>query len=139
MYKEMRKTYSFPGITSGIIQIPVGKASVKLNFAKGCLDKKMCRPALFTTDDRTLQSIIEGSSLFGNRIFLYKSYGTEEVEEPVEESVEETSYPEVTTFEDAVKVLKSIPGVRMTQLKTPEAAKKVATAKGVVFPNYNFE
>ncbi len=151
----MRKVYSFPGITSGVVQVPVGKSHVCINFAKGYLDKKKYRPAIFTTDDVTLQSIIENSSLFGSRIFLDKTYddgneGGVAVEELSEYDNSKSegfsggasdgqSYPDVTKWADAVKVLKSIPGVEMAQLRTKESAKKVAVAYGISFPNYSFD
>jgi len=49
------------------------------------------------------------------------------------------SYPDVTTFEEAVGILKGIPGVKVANLRTPASAKKVAALNGVVFPNYNFD
>ncbi len=143
----MRKVYSFPGITSGVVQVPVGKSHVCLNFAKGCQDRKKYRPALFTTEDATLQAIIENSTMFGSRIFLHKAYGEEEADvvlsaddfDAQSSSAEDKSYPEVTKWADAVRILKSIPGVEMSQLKTKESAKKVAASQGIVFPNYSFE
>ncbi len=142
----MRKVYSFPGITSGVVQVPVGKSHVCLNFAKGCQDRKRYSPAVFTTEDATLQAIIENSTMFGSRIFLYKAYGEEASESELssadfdeQSSSESKSYPEVTKWADAVRILKSIPGVEMSQLKTKESAKKVAASMGVVFPNYSFD
>ena len=114
-----------------------------------------------------MQAIIENSPQFGHRIFLRDTFdipGTPEVKKaakvsipsvsiPAEdpapaEGVSESastedstaaSYPDVTTFEEAVGVLKGIPGVKVANLRTPASAKKVAALKGVVFPNYNFE
>ena len=142
----MRKVYSFPGITSGVVQVPVGKSHVCLNFAKGCQDRKRYSPAVFTTEDTTLQAIIENSTMFGSRIFLYKAYGDDACSSELssadfdeQASSESKSYPEVTKWADAVRILKSIPGVEMSQLKTKESAKKVAASMGVVFPNYSFD
>lgn len=141
----IRKVYSYPGIAAGDVQIRVGKALIKVPFANGYLDKKMSRPAVYSTGDPVMQSIIESSDLFGRRIFLQNTYGSEDVgpapvEEPTNVTVDAASvYPEVTNWEEAVKVLKAIPGVKVTSLRTPDSAKKVAESHGVVFPNYNFE
>lgn len=141
----IRKVYSYPGIAAGDVQIRVGKALIKVPFANGYLDKKMSRPAVYSTGDPVMQAIIESSDLFGRRIFLQNTYGSEDVEPaPVEAPTngaigDASVYPEVTNWEEAVKVLKAIPGVKVTSLRTPDSAKKVAESHGVVFPNYNFE
>lgn len=54
-------------------------------------------------------------------------------------SHEVQEYPEVKSFEEAVAVLKAIPGVKVASLRTPASAKKVAALNAVSFPNYNFE
>lgn len=141
----IRKVYSYPGIAAGDVQIRVGKALIKIPFANGYLDKKMSRPAVYSTGDPVMQAIIESSDLFGRRIFLQNTYGSENreptpVEAPTNGAIDDASvYPEVNNWEEAVKVLKAIPGVKATSLRTPDSAKKVAESHGVVFPNYNFE
>ena len=137
----MRKIYNYPGITTGVICIPAGKATLRVIFAKGYLDKKMARPATFSTEDPITQEIIERSPLFGTRIFLGRCFGAPqedpgEMDVPVREPVE---YPEVTSWEEAIQVLKGIPEVKATQLRTPASARRVAAINGIVFPNYNFE
>ena len=149
LFFMIRKVYSYPGIAAGDVQIRVGKALIKVPFANGYLDKKMSRPAVYSTGDPVMQSIIESSDLFGHRIFLQNTYGSTygsegvepaPVEEPTNGAIDDASvYPEVTNWEEAVKVLKAIPGVKVTSLRTPDSAKKVAESHGVVFPNYNFE
>lgn len=159
-----RKIYSYPGISNGEIQIKAGKALIKVTFSNGYLDKKMNRPATYSTGDPVMQQIIENSDLFGKRIFLYKEFsdgtpnmqvsprmnranankvepaeptGTDEpigTAEPAPEEVIE--YPEVTSFEGAVAVLKALPGVKATSLRTVESALKVAASKGISFPNF---
>lgn len=163
----VRKVYAYPGIASGDILIKVGlKGHIRVPFANGYLDKKMSRPATYATADPVMQQIIERSDLFGHRIFIHSTYGTPDTtpvesapkseavaiaQDPEEVPAEETTtsadpsetsaaeYPEVTTWEDAVKILKAIPGVKVASLRTPASAKKVAALNGVVFPNYNFE
>ena len=157
--KAMTKVYSYPGLTAGIITIPVGRTAIKIEFSKGYFDKKLRKPALYSTSDKVEQQIIENSPLFGKRIFLYRTYG--QPEEVVEErkvqtpadapsqtpadapsqtpAVKETTeYPEVTTYEDAIAVLKGIDGVKATQLRSRVSAKSVAEVHGIIFPNFEF-
>lgn len=155
----MTKVYSYPGLTAGIITIPVGRTAIKIEFSKGYFDKKLRKPALYSTSDKVEQQIIENSPLFGKRIFLYRTYGQPEevVEErkvqtpadapsqtsadaPSQTQVvkETTEYPEVTTYEDAIAVLKGIDGVKATQLRSRVSAKSVAEVHGIIFPNFEF-
>lgn len=150
-----------------IVPVPCGRATINVTFKDGCLDKKQSRPAIYSTGDPVMQAIIENSPQFGHRIFLRDTFdipGTLEVKKtakvsipsvsiPAEDStpaegVSESastedstaaSYPDVTTFEEAVGILKGIPGVKVANLRTPASAKKVAALNGVVFPNYNFD
>ena len=150
-----------------IVPVPCGRATINVTFKDGCLDKKQSRPATYSTGDPVMQAIIENSPQFGHRIFLRDTFdipGTPEVKKtakvsipsvsiPTEdptpaEGVSESastedstaaSYPDVTTFEEAVGILKGIPGVKVANLRTPASAKKVAALNGVVFPNYNFD
>lgn len=155
----MTKVYSYPGLTAGIITIPVGRTAIKIEFSKGYFDKKLRKPALYSTSDKVEQQIIENSPLFGKRIFLYRTYG--QPEEVVEERKvqthadapsqtpadapsqtpvvkETTEYPEVTTYEGAIAVLKGIEGVKATQLRSRVSAKSVAEVHGIIFPNFEF-
>ena len=149
-----------------IVPVPCGRATINVTFKDGCLDKKQSRPATYSTGDPVMQAIIENSPQFGHRIFLRDTFdipGTPEVKAPraskpsfsvpaedptpvegVSESASTedstaASYPDVTTFEEAVGILKGIPGVKVANLRTPASAKKVAALNGVVFPNYNFD
>lgn len=149
-----------------IVPVPCGRATINVTFKDGCLDKKQSRPATYSTGDPVMQAIIENSPQFGHRIFLRDTFdipGTLEAKTPrvskpsvsvpaedltpaegVSESAStgdstEASYPDVTTFEEAVGILKGIPGVKVANLRTPASAKKVAALNGVVFPNYNFD
>lgn len=152
------KIYSYPGITAGDIMVKAGKAFVRVSFSGGYLNAKMKRPATFSTNNEVLQQIIENSDLYGRRIFLYRTYGPTEVEKdnakevlaPTERaesnapamndmSGDPVSYPEVRTFADAVGVLKNVPGVKASQIRTLTGAKRVAAANGILFPNYTFE
>lgn len=155
----MTKVYSYPGLTAGIITIPVGRTAIKIEFSKGYFDKKLRKPALYSTSDKVEQQIIENSPLFGKRIFLYRTYGQPEevveerkvqtpVDAPSQTSAdapsqtpavkETTEYPEVTTYEGAIAVLKGIEGVKATQLRSRVSAKSVAEVHGIIFPNFEF-
>lgn len=147
----LRKVYSYPGIAEGEVQLRAGKALVRVPFTNGRLDKKNHRNATYVTGDPVVQSIIEGSSMFGHRIFLEQTYGIDDAPtvSKSEHSVdgvlktasvtdEEKVYPEVNSFEGAVAVLKAN-GVKAVSLRTVASAAKAANALGIVFPNYSFE
>ena len=156
----LTKIYSYPGIADGEIQIKVGNALVRVPFTGGHIDRKNARNATYTTSDPVMQLIIENSHMFGRRIFLDRTYGTAEVkpattsttkkeESPVTEVEEEktdevsssvsiTEYPEVTTFDGAVAVLKAN-GVKAVSLRTKAAARRAAASLGIAFPNYSFD
>lgn len=156
----VRKVYTYPGKANIVVPIPCGRAFIYVTFKDGCLDRKQARPASYSTGDPVLQTIIENSPQFGHRIFLRNTFeipGTapkkvaakpatvqaEDVEQEYpageEKSPEVQEYPEVKSFEEAVAVLKAIPGVKVASLRTPASAKKVAALNAVHFPNYNFE
>lgn len=144
-----------------IVPVPCGRATINVTFKDGCLDKKQSRPAIYSTGDPVMQAIIENSPQFGHRIFLRDTFdipGTSAspkgktakpvapVEpEPAEEKEESSDsndvkeYPDVTSFEEAVGILKGLPGVKVANLRTPASAKKVAAINNVAFPNYNFD
>lgn len=150
-----RKIYSYPGIVAGEIIIKSGSGTkIRVPFANGHLDRKMRRPATFSTSDPVTQAIIENSYMFNHRIFIERVFEDEndKKEQPgavksdevtdddvVYELPEATEYPEVTTFAEAVAVLKSLPGVKATGLRSLAAAKRTAEANAIIFPNYNFE
>lgn len=156
----LTKIYSYPGIADGEIQIKVGNALVRVPFTGGHIDRKNARNATYTTSDPVMQLIIENSHMFGRRIFLDRTYGTAEVkpatttttkkeESPATEVEEEetdevsssvsiTEYPEVTTFDGAVAVLKAN-GVKAVSLRTKAAARRAAASLGIAFPNYSFD
>lgn len=163
----VRKVYAYPGMANIIVPVPCGRATINVTFKDGCLDKKQSRPATYSTGDPVMQAIIENSPQFGHRIFLRDTFdipGTPEVKKAAKASIPSVSipaedpapaegvsepettedstaasFPDVTTFEEAVGILKGIPGVKVANLRTPASAKKVAALNGVVFPNYNFD
>lgn len=156
----LTKIYSYPGIADGEIQIKVGNALVRVPFTGGHIDRKNARNATYTTSDPVMQLIIENSHMFGRRIFLDRTYGTAEVKpatttttkkeessateveeeetDEVSSSVSITEYPEVTTFDGAVAVLKAN-GVKAVSLRTKAAARRAAASLGIAFPNYSFD
>lgn len=165
----VRKVYAYPGVASAEIQISVGRGFLKVAFAGGYVDKKMGRPAIYATSDPVTQAIIENSDLFGRRIFIKDITGTPdvkpaapapkpvaavavpapvEVEEPAEEaadeeeqaeSVEVVEHPEVTALDEAIAILKKIPGVKAAMLRSKVSIKRVAASNGISFPNLDLE
>lgn len=156
----LTKVYSYPGIADGEIQIKVGNALIRVPFTGGHIDRKNARNATYTTSDPVMQQIIEGSHMFGRRIFLDRTYGTAEakpsnttvvkkvetpgieeqsdIEDEIPSVMGKTEYPEVTTFDGAVAVLKAN-GVKAVSLRTKTAARRAAASLGIVFPNYSFD
>lgn len=141
------KTYAYPGITSGEIQIKVGRALIRVPFVNGYLDRKMSRPATYSTYDPVMQSIIESSDLFGRRIFLKDITGTPEENKAEQKPAkvaetpalpEEQSFPDVTTYEEVLAVLKAN-GAKAVQLRSQVSAKRFAETKNIKFPNFSFE
>ena len=140
----MIKVYGIAGKTCANIKLNVGKATLPLDFTKGCLDRKNYRPATFSTEDPTVQAMIEDSPLFGKVITIYRVYGTAEPAAPKvvseakkEEVIEVASFPGVTTFEEAVAKLKSL-GAKATNLNSVANMKKYMANKNIEFPNYEF-
>lgn len=140
----MIKVYGIAGKTCANIKLNVGKATLPLDFTKGCLDRKNYRPATFSTEDPTVQAMIEDSPLFGKVITIYRVYGTAEpvapkaiAEAKKEAAIEIASFPEVTTFEEAVAKLKSL-GAKATNLNSVANMKKYMANKNIEFPNYEF-
>lgn len=146
----MTKVYGVQGRTSVEIAIPVGKATLPIEFTKGCLDRKNYRPATYTTDNKAIQDMIEGSSLFGRMIKLYKVYGADvkagvkaeakgspKKSEGGAKPVEAKEYPEVKTLEEAIRILKSL-GAKANNLMDEPSIKKYMNNKKVSFPNFSF-
>ena len=92
--------------------------------------------------------------MFGHKIFLENTYGTPDApkvvkkekskasDEPIIDEADPysdvTEYPNVTSFEEAVAVLKA-KGVKAVSLRTVGSAARAANALNLVFPNYKFE
>lgn len=148
----MVKVYGIAGKTCANIKLSVGKASLQLEFTKGCLDRKNYRPATYTTGDATLQAMIENSPMFGRLIFIHRVY-LDSADASVKKAAEETApaasgkaetgakagqvYEDVTTYEEAITKLKSL-GAKATNLSSVENIKKYMKNRNIVFPNYAF-
>lgn len=141
----MVKIYGMPGKTSAVINIPFnsGKGNLNIEFTRGCIDRSNYRPATYRSNNEIEQTIIESYTEFGKSIVLLNIIEDKTKKASAEEApaqpVEVKEYPEVTSFEEAIAVLKTIPGVKAVQLRSAESAKKLALLKGISFPNYNFE
>lgn len=150
----MTKVYGIYGKTTVEINLPVGKATLPLVFSRGCLDRKNYRPASYITNQKPVQDMIESSPLFGSTIRLVKTYGSDttkkeaapapkkavsktvQAPEPEAEAVP-AEYPDVTTKEQLVAVVKSL-GAKANILADDAKLKKFITTKGLSFPNYQF-
>lgn len=145
------KVYGIYGRTSVEINLQVGKATLRLEFTGGCLDRKNFRAASHIESRPAIQAMIEDSPLYGNIIKLIKVYGegaksAEQESKPVKKAVvktseasasEATDYPEVTTKEEAYAVLKSL-GAKAVELKDLASFKATMNRLNVTFSNYKF-
>lgn len=145
------KSYGIYGRTSVEINLPVGKATLRLEFTGGCLDRKNYRAATYITSNPAIQAMIENSSLFGSVIKIVKVYGGEaksgvQESKPEKKAVakapeatasEATDHPEVTTKEEAYAVLKSL-GAKAVELKDLASFKATMNKLNVTFSNYKF-
>lgn len=143
------KVYGYYGKTTAVLHIPVGragKAFIDVEFKGGRTNQGHgYKPAVYSTDDPAVQSMIENSPFFGKSVKLVRSYdnGSEvaaplATEKPEAAVVELLEMPEIATREQAVAYLKSR-GATATQLRTDSAIQKVATRLGVTFPNLNLD
>ena len=141
----MIKVYGIYGKTTAIVRVYTrsGLAYIEPEFKRGRLGLgKSSTAATYSTADKTEQSIIEDSPLFGGTIKLLRVYGNEgsevaaslATEKPEAAEIILTAVPDVTTKEQAVANLKS-KGAKAVQLRDDEAIKRFAAKVGVSFPN----
>lgn len=162
----MTKVYGIYGYTTVEINLPVGKAVLPLTFERGCLDRKNFRPATFITNKKYVQDMIENSPMFGSKIKLVKTYGEGLVQQAAPASKPKTTtekpapaapkggtkgkedkpaekdktkeYPDVTTKEQLIEVVKSL-GAKADVLVDDAKLKNFISKKSLVFPNFSFE
>lgn len=137
------KVYAIAGKTTVELNINIGKATLPLCFEHGCLDRKNYKPATYSTSNKAIQDMIEGSPYFGKTIRLYKIYNADAESEtsaaaksfakPEPVPVEPQEFPEITTLEEAQAKLKSL-GAKATQL-TGAGMKKFMALHKISFPN----
>lgn len=141
------KVYGVSGRTTALLRIPTkgGRAWIEVEFKRGRLGLGASnKAATFCTNDKTVQSIIEDSSLFGNTIKLLRIYNSDSdaepaapkaAEKPAENPVEVISVPEVNSKEEAISYLKGR-GAKATNLKDDDSIRKFMAKIGVEFPNF---
>ena len=137
------KVYGVSGRTTALLRIPTkgGRAWIEVEFKRGRLGLGASnKAATFCTNDKTVQSIIEDSSLFGNTIKLLRIYNSDSDAEPVapkadENPAEVISVPEVNSKEEAISYLKGR-GAKATNLKDDDSIRKFMAKIGVEFPNF---
>lgn len=151
------KVYGIYGKTSATIRIPVsgGKSWLECEFSHGTPNNGInTRPATLAVKDPVKQAIIEKSQFFPTLIKLIRVHAEPEVAQsteaksakakpevvvPEEEKTKELQvFESVTTFEEAVGVLKKM-GAKATQLRSPETIKKAMVTMNISFPNYELD
>ena len=163
----MTKVYGIYGYTYATIQVPVGSGSayLMLEFKNGNPHGgAYYAPAVYVSNSKTEQDMIESSPYFGHKIILHRVYGEPEPEvapapapQPAaapapaksapapevaptavaETPVEYKEYPEVRSIEDARALLKSL-GAKATQLAQETSMKKFMEKNHIKFPNFAF-
>ena len=152
----MTKVYGIYGKTTVEINLPVGRATLPIAFTRGCLDRKNYRPASYITNKKSIQDMIESSPMFGRTIKLVKIYGNDTPKEEAapapapkkavakpaaapepEQEEAPKEYPDVTTKEQLVAVVKSL-GAKASILADDAKLNKFISTKGLSFPNYQF-
>ena len=156
----MTKIYAIYGYTTAPIRIPAGdgKAYIEVEFTRGRPGAGAnSKPATYCSVSKTEQDIIEHSPFFNRLIKLYRVYGDAPAtspaaasqpvaapaaapvaEEDFQKPVEQKVFPEVTSYDQAVSVLKGL-GAKATSLRSVAAIQKAMVNMGVTFPNYSFE
>jgi hypothetical protein len=77
------KTYSVDNLMDWDAEIETGKAKVRVHFTGGTATAYGVTPALYTTGNPFIQTVIEHSNYFKtNRIKLLRTSGTPDVKEP---------------------------------------------------------
>lgn len=140
----MQKFYGIYGRTTAIVRIEAngGKAYLECEFTRGNPNPGAhYKPATYVTSSEAEQSIIESSHYFPNLIKLIRVVNNEPVKPAVAEKTKKAvtakEYPDVTTRNEAIEVLKSL-GAKADTLADDESIKKFMTTKKVSFPNFEF-
>lgn len=61
-----RRTYAIYGLMEMTVVIPVGRASLKVEFSGGSMTAGGVKPALYSTSNPAVARLIEGSRLFSS-------------------------------------------------------------------------
>ncbi len=141
------KTYGAPGLMEWQAQIKAGKATFNFCFSGGTLTGYGVTPALYTTDNKVYQAIIEHSNYFlSGKITLVRTIENEDETaeaSPVDdantiETKEESDNDglkeiKVADFEAARQILINDYRVAPSKILTEAKLKSAAKAKGVKF------
>lgn len=141
----MIKVYGIHNRTTAQIRINAGngRSWLELEFKHGRLGLgSKNRAATYSTADKTEQAIIESSNQFGGLIKLLRVYDEAgeniapvlATEKTNAVEIVPTEEPSVTTYDDAVALLKS-KGAKATELRSHAAILSCAAKLGITFPN----
>lgn len=144
----MRKTYGYLGVAESILQIPVGKASIKVTFKDGVLDERHPAPAHMETENPIVIAILDKEARKpGSRIVVLNTTYTEQEKAAIQkkgaeittngEVIEKKVYEEAESLADAINILKSL-GVKATQMRNALRVREAAERLNVEFPNVKF-
>lgn len=138
------KTYGAPGLMEWQAQIKVGQATFTFLFSGGTLTGYGVTPALYSTNNKVYQAIIENSSYFkSGKIILVRSIENEDEQDGASTEETETVKDEdkndglkeikVADFEAARQILINEYRVAPSKILTEAKLKSAAKGKGVKF------
>ena len=137
------------GVAESVLQIPVGKASIKVSFKDGNLDDRHLIPAHAEVENPIVIAVLDREAQKpGSRIVvLNTSYSEQEKRELQKkgaeistngEVIEKKVYEDVTDLPGAINVLKGL-GVKATQMRNALRVKEAAEQLNVSFPNLKLD
>ena len=151
----MTKKYGIRNTSECVLRLNAGKSTIVCNFTNGNLQSKEPIPASYTTSNPIIQHVIEHCEKFlGGKIFVMAEYNNEPKDEAVQSVKTETEKPkkvakraekkprvneDVKTFGEAVTILMTEDGVKMSDLKDVESCIRIAEELGISFPNLKAE
>lgn len=146
---KILKIYAIKNVTTAVYVFPLGKARFRCVFDKGVINAKITRPATFSTSSEIVQTAIEKSPLFNNRIFLREALEImadgkkaalpkNSVKTSYSHKSEQIVIEEAESLGDVINILRE-KGVPAKKLRNVQMIMSTVEELGYSFPNVNFE
>lgn len=131
----MIKVYEIVGVVETSKIFRVGEVIVRCTFSGGSVNESGTVPAVYTTSDFVIQSIIEASRDFKNGLIKVKEIKGSNVKS--DEPIITKEFHEVTNIQSARAVLMDKPyNIPLGLLQNKAAILNKAAELNVVFPNW---